>query len=97
MRAALAEELPVHAIPGASAPLTALVLAGLPTDRFLFAGFLPREAGRTPRHAGGIEGRARHAGVLRIRRSAWPKASPIMAAVLGPRAAAVGRELTKLP
>lgn len=31
----------VHAIPGASAVVTALMLAGLPTDRFLFAGFLP--------------------------------------------------------
>jgi 16S rRNA (cytidine1402-2'-O)-methyltransferase len=32
---------PVHAIPGASAVVTALTLAGLPTDRFLFAGFQP--------------------------------------------------------
>ena len=32
---------PVTAVPGASAPLAALSIAGLPTDRFLFAGFLP--------------------------------------------------------
>lgn len=31
----------VTAVPGASAPITALSIAGLPTDRFLFAGFLP--------------------------------------------------------
>lgn len=40
-RAAIAEGLPVIAAPGASAVLCALGVAGLPTDRFLFAGFLP--------------------------------------------------------
>ncbi len=37
---AISEGYPVHAAPGASAVLTALTIAGLPTDRFLFAGFL---------------------------------------------------------
>lgn len=45
VRAAAAEGLPVTAAPGASAVLTALTLAGLPTDRFLFAGFPPSRAG----------------------------------------------------
>ena len=40
-RAAIAEGLTVRAAPGASAVLTALAVGGLPTDRFLFAGFLP--------------------------------------------------------
>jgi 16S rRNA (cytidine1402-2'-O)-methyltransferase len=40
-RAAIAEGLPVTAAPGASAVLTALCVAGLPADRFLFAGFPP--------------------------------------------------------
>jgi 16S rRNA (cytidine1402-2'-O)-methyltransferase len=40
-RAAIADGLPVHAVPGASAVLAALTVAGLPTDRFLFAGFPP--------------------------------------------------------
>lgn len=40
-RAAAQAGVPVHAAPGASAVLTALNVAGLPTDRFLFAGFLP--------------------------------------------------------
>jgi len=37
----IAADLPITAAPGASAVLTALSLAGLPTDRFLFAGFAP--------------------------------------------------------
>lgn len=40
-RAAAQAGHPVHAVPGPSAVLAALVVAGLPTDRFLFAGFLP--------------------------------------------------------
>ncbi|HQT52076.1 MAG TPA: rRNA small subunit methyltransferase 1, partial [Phenylobacterium sp.] len=40
-REAMAEGLPVYPIPGASALLAGLTVAGLPTDRFLFAGFPP--------------------------------------------------------
>lgn len=43
--AARAEHLPVFAIPGASAPLAALVASGLSTGAFLFAGFLPHKGG----------------------------------------------------
>lgn len=35
----------VSPIPGPTAPITALVVSGLPTDRFLYVGFLPRRAG----------------------------------------------------
>jgi 16S rRNA (cytidine1402-2'-O)-methyltransferase len=45
VEAALAEDLPVTAVPGPSAALAALTLSGLPTDRFLFAGFLPAKQG----------------------------------------------------
>ncbi|SMX38966.1 Ribosomal RNA small subunit methyltransferase I [Maliponia aquimaris] len=44
-RAAIAEGHAVTSAPGASAVVTALTLAGLPTDRFLFAGFLPSAGG----------------------------------------------------
>ncbi len=44
-RAAIAEGLTVLAAPGASAVLAALTVSGLPSDRFLFAGFLPTQAG----------------------------------------------------
>lgn len=40
-REAIAMDLPVFPVPGASAVLAALTVAGLPTDRFLFAGFPP--------------------------------------------------------
>ncbi len=43
VRAALRENIPVFALPGASALLTALVVSGMDTDRFCFEGFLPRE------------------------------------------------------
>ena len=47
VRAAIAENLPVTALPGPSAALTALILSGLPPDAFLVAGFLPtRRAAR---------------------------------------------------
>ena len=45
-RAAAEEGLPVHSLSGASAVLAALTMAGLPTDRFLFAGFLPNARGQ---------------------------------------------------
>lgn len=41
--AAAAEGIPVVPIPGANAALSSLIVSGLPTDRFLFAGFPPRD------------------------------------------------------
>jgi 16S rRNA (cytidine1402-2'-O)-methyltransferase len=47
--AAVEVGLPVTAVPGPSAVLTALALSGLPVDRFCFEGFLPRKAGERAR------------------------------------------------
>ena len=94
VRAALADGVAVHAIPGASAPLTALALAGLPSDRFLFAGFLPPKQGeRAPpwRSSGG----ARDLGVLRIGRSGWGLSGRYGGGVWARGRPRVGRELTK--
>jgi 16S rRNA (cytidine1402-2'-O)-methyltransferase len=95
VQAALAEGLPVTTLPGASAPLAALVLSGLPSDRFLFAGFLP------PKSAARRTALADLAAVpatLVFFESAPRLAVALadMAAVLGPRPAAVAREITKL-
>ena len=45
MRDAIAENLPTVVIPGPSAPMMAIALSGLPTDRFTFEGFAPRAQG----------------------------------------------------
>ncbi|MCX7785490.1 MAG: 16S rRNA (cytidine(1402)-2'-O)-methyltransferase [candidate division WOR-3 bacterium] len=46
IRATIAENILVTAIPGPSALLTAIVISGLPSDRFVFEGFLPKREGR---------------------------------------------------
>jgi 16S rRNA (cytidine1402-2'-O)-methyltransferase len=95
VREAIAEGLPVHAIPGASAVLTALALAGLPTDRFFFVGFLPAKSGE--RRTALAELKAVRA-TLVFFESAQRLADSLadMAEVFGVRTAAVTRELTKL-
>ena len=82
-------------MPGASAVLTALGVAGLPTDRFFFEGFLPpKQAARQKRIAAlaGIPATL----VLFESGPRLPAALADLAAGLGPRAAAICRELTKL-
>jgi 16S rRNA (cytidine1402-2'-O)-methyltransferase len=95
VREAVAEGLPVHAIPGASALLTALALAGLPTDRFLFAGFLPARTGERGTVLAELKA-LRSTLVFYETAPRLAESLGDMAAVLGPRPAAVGRELTKL-
>jgi 16S rRNA (cytidine1402-2'-O)-methyltransferase len=92
---ALAEGLSVTSVPGASAVLTALVVAGLPTDRFFFEGFLPpKSAARRQR----IAELSAIPGTLVFFESPHRVAETLndLAAVLGPREAALARELTKL-
>ena len=95
VRAALTEDLPVTAIPGPTASVTALILSGLSPDAFLFAGFLPpRQAAR--RRA--LERWAAVEATLVFYESTPRLAESLanMAEVLGNREAAVARELTKL-
>jgi len=49
VRAAIDADIPLTTLPGPSAVLTALALSGLPTDRFVFEGFLPRKGGERSR------------------------------------------------
>jgi len=95
VRAARAAGRTVHTVPGPSAAIAALTLAGLPTDRFLFLGFLPAKA------------KARHdaiAEVAQVRATlilyeSGPRLGATLAALaeqLGTREAAVAREISKL-
>jgi 16S rRNA (cytidine1402-2'-O)-methyltransferase len=88
------EGLPVTALPGASAVLAALVLGGLPTDRFFFEGFLPpKSAARRARLAEIVEVPA-----TLVMFETGPRLAASLtdlAEVLGPRQASVARELTK--
>ena len=91
---AVAAGVAVTSVPGASAVLAALVVAGLPTDRFFFEGFLPsKSAARRAR----LAELAAVPGTLVFFESARRVAETLedCAAVLGTREAAVARELTK--
>lgn len=86
--------LPVTSVPGPSAVLAALVVAGLPTDRFFFEGFLPVKSGARRTRIAEL---AAIPGTLVFFESPRRLAETLgdLAAVLGPRHAAVARELTK--
>jgi 16S rRNA (cytidine1402-2'-O)-methyltransferase len=95
VRDARAAGITVTTIPGASAVMAALTVCGLPTDRFLFAGFLPNKSTArrseiqkylfVPATLVFFENPSRTADTLQD-----------LSAVLGPRQAAITRELTKL-
>jgi len=91
---AIEEGYPLTAAPGASAVLAALSVSGLPTDRFLFAGFLPPKSAA---RRSALSGLARVPATLVFYESPRRLADALadMAATLGPRRAAVARELTK--
>ncbi len=95
IRACAEEGIDVRVVPGPSAAVAALVVSGLPTDRFVFEGFLPRKAG---------ERRARLRTLAHDPRTVVLFESPLRVATLlrdvlvelGDRTVAVARELTKL-
>jgi 16S rRNA (cytidine1402-2'-O)-methyltransferase len=95
VRACVEEGIDVRVVPGPSAAVSALVVSGLPTDRFAFEGFLPRRAS---------ERRARMASLAAEPRTIVLFESPRRVAAtleevertLGDRHVAVVRELTKL-
>jgi 16S rRNA (cytidine1402-2'-O)-methyltransferase len=95
VRAALAAGHAVSAVPGASAVPMALALAGLPTDRFFFAGFLPAKS--IERRRAIAEASAVPATLVFFEAPHRLAASLAdLAELLGDRPAAVARELTKL-
>jgi 16S rRNA (cytidine1402-2'-O)-methyltransferase len=86
---------PVTALPGPSSVLAALTVSGLPTDQFLFAGFLPpKQSARRTR----IAELARVPSTLVLFETGPRIAEALadLAAGMGPRGATICRELTKL-
>jgi 16S rRNA (cytidine1402-2'-O)-methyltransferase len=82
-------------LPGPSAALAALTLAGLPSDRFMFLGFLPSKSGSRCRALGDVAG-VKATLVFFEGASRLAASLTDMAEVLGDRPACVARELTKL-
>ncbi len=95
VRAARKADVHVTTLPGASAAIAALTLSGLPTDRFLFAGFLPAKAGARATALAELAGiRA----TLVFFESGPRLAASLgaMCTALGDRDAAICREISKL-
>lgn len=94
VRAALAAGFPVSPVPGPSAPVAALVASGLPTDAFLYLGYLPRKAAERRRWVEQVAGLPYTLVFLEAPHRLLASLKDLRA-VLGNRPAAVTRELTK--
>ncbi|HBG45391.1 MAG TPA: 16S rRNA (cytidine(1402)-2'-O)-methyltransferase [Deltaproteobacteria bacterium] len=95
IKSAAESSVDVVAIPGPSAIISLVSVAGLPTDEFTFAGFLPEKEAALKEYLSGISGRARtfvfYESPRRLKATL-----EAMLAILGDIQAAVGRELTKV-
>jgi 16S rRNA (cytidine1402-2'-O)-methyltransferase len=93
-RAAITEDIKVETIPGPSAALAGLIASGLPSDRFLFEGFLPPKKGREKRLNALKDEQATivfYESPRRLKRTLMD-----IAEIIGDRPAVVARELTKM-
>jgi 16S rRNA (cytidine1402-2'-O)-methyltransferase len=93
--AALKADHAVSPIPGASAPIAALIASGLPTDSFLYLGYLPRKSAERKKFAGQIANLP-HTLIFLETPHRLLDALDDLIAELGDRSIAVARELTKL-
>jgi len=93
--ATVAEDLPVTAIPGPSAVLTALAVSGLPVDRFCFEGFPPRKPGERARVLGALAAEQRTMVFFESPHRTAATLESMAEAFGADRPAAVCRELTK--
>jgi 16S rRNA (cytidine1402-2'-O)-methyltransferase len=96
VRAAADAGIRVRAVPGPSAVLAALVVSGLPTDRFVFEGFLPRRAGDRRARVEALAAEPRTVVVFESPVRAAATLAELRDALGADRPAAVCRELTKL-
>ena len=88
-------DLPITAVPGPSAVLTALAVSGLPVDRFCFEGFPPRKAGERSRRLGALAGEVRTMVFFESPHRTAATLGAMAEAFGADRPAAVCRELTK--
>jgi 16S rRNA (cytidine1402-2'-O)-methyltransferase len=93
--AAIERGISVVPIPGASAVITALVVSGLPTDQFLYVGFLPRRKGQRQRLLSSIIDEPRTIVAFETPHRLREALSDIEE-ILGDRRISVCRELTKI-
>ena len=95
VRACADEGIDVRVVPGPSAAIAALAVSGLPTDRFVFEGFLPRKAGERRRRLEALASDPRTVVCFESPKRLRAMLGETLTA-LGDRRAAVARELTKL-
>lgn len=95
-RAAIEAGVAVHAVPGPSAVLAALTVAGLPTDRFLFAGFPPPQPRARQEFLAGLADVQATLVLLESPRRVRETLGDLCEILGEGRAAALCRELTKL-
>jgi 16S rRNA (cytidine1402-2'-O)-methyltransferase len=96
VRACLEAGIPVEVVPGPSAALAALVVSGLPTDRFAFEGFLPRRAGQRRTALEALAADPRTLVLFESPRRVGALLAEAAEALGGDRPAALVRELTKI-
>lgn len=94
--AAIAEGLPVQPLPGACAAIAALSVAGLPSDRFVFEGFLPARGAARQARLAALADETRTLIFYESPRRVADALADFAAAFGGARRAVVARELTKL-
>jgi 16S rRNA (cytidine1402-2'-O)-methyltransferase len=94
--ACLERGVPVEVVPGPSAALAALVVSGLPTDRFCFEGFLPRRPGQRDRRLHELAAEPRTMVFFEAPHRVLATLEAMAAAFAPDRAAAAVRELTKV-
>src|SRR5207249_4708455 len=87
--------IPVDVVPGPSAALAALAVSGLPTDRFVFEGFLPRTGGSRRERLAALASEARTIVLFEAPARTIQTLQDLLGAA-GDRRAVVARELTKL-
>lgn len=95
VKAALASNYDVRPIPGASAPITALTVSGLPTDSFLYLGYLPHKTSERHKRLGEVESEPYTLIFLESPYRVVEALEDIFS-ILGDRRICVAREMTKM-